>query len=173
LLFAIGSTSSTTRAQYSHLLASPAITAVEIAPQSLLEGPASTGWQQVQEKIAAAIANGDDVAMITANDTLLASSMGPDLANALGQLLAPCREAFGGLVATGGETARAVLSAWDISALRLLREVEPGLPLSITEGWSRPLPVITKAGAFGPPTALLHCRAALRELLSLQSESTL
>jgi uncharacterized protein YgbK (DUF1537 family) len=64
-------------------------------------------------------------------------------------------------VCTGGETARAVLQAFGTGGLRLVGEIEPGVPLSLTDG-ARPLPVITKAGAFGRPDTLIHCRAILR-----------
>ena len=67
---------------------------------------------------------------------------------------------MGALVSTGGETARALLSAMHYRALRLAGEIEPGVPLSIAVG-PRALPVITKAGAFGNPDTLLHCHATL------------
>ena len=63
----------------------------------------------------------------------------------------------GALIACGGETARMVLQNWGVTALRLIGELERGIPVSITENWSRQLPVITKAGDFGKPEALLYC----------------
>jgi hypothetical protein len=41
--------------------------------------------------------------------------------------------------------------------LRLIGELEKGVPVSVTENWSRQLPVITKAGDFGKPETLLTC----------------
>ena len=62
-------------------------------------------------------------------------------------------------VLTGGETARAVLGARKIRALRLLGEVEPGVPFGIaTDGTL----VCTKAGAFGGPGTLVKCVARLK-----------
>ena len=58
------------------------------------------------------------------------------------------------------ETARALLPAFGASALQLVSEIEPGVPLSIAIG-RRALPVVTKAGAFGSPEALLRCYSAL------------
>ncbi len=167
ILFVIGSTSSTTRDQLRHLLASAPITAITIAPQTLLDGPSSSAWQQAQADITATIASNKDTAIILGNETHFSKSIAPQLAHAIGQLLRPC-DNVGALVATGGETARAILHAWGISALRLILELEPGLPLSLAEGWHRPLPVITKAGAFGHPTTLLHCLQTLNALASIQ-----
>jgi 4-hydroxythreonine-4-phosphate dehydrogenase len=48
--------------------------------------------------------------------------------------------------------------------LRVLGEVEPGLPFAVADDWVRPLPVITKAGAFGSSQALVSCREFLRQL---------
>jgi len=76
-----------------------------------------------------------------------------------------CRDGaqFGGFIFTGGETARAGLDALGVRALRMVREIEPGVPLSLTAE-TNPRPVITKAGAFGDPETLVRCRAALRDL---------
>ena len=88
------------------------------------------------------------------------------LSQALSEIASKCAQYLGALVATGGETARAVLDALGIHRLRLLGEVEAGLPFSVADHWVRPLPVITKAGAFGSPQALVRCRDFLRKVES-------
>jgi uncharacterized protein YgbK (DUF1537 family) len=65
------------------------------------------------------------------------------------------------LILTGGETARAVLAAAGVDAIRLRGEVEPGVPIGVTVG-AVTLPVVTKAGAFGDDHTLLRALAALR-----------
>lgn len=62
-------------------------------------------------------------------------------------------------VLTGGETARAVLGARNIRALRLLGEVEPGVPFGMAPDGTL---VCTKAGAFGRPGTLANCVARLK-----------
>ena len=47
--------------------------------------------------------------------------------------------------------------------LRVLGEVETGLPFSVADAWMRPLPIITKAGAFGSPESLVRCHDFLRK----------
>jgi uncharacterized protein YgbK (DUF1537 family) len=46
--------------------------------------------------------------------------------------------------------------------LHLLGEVEPGVPIGLTDT-ARPLRVVTKAGAFGTKATLQRCRMALKE----------
>jgi uncharacterized protein YgbK (DUF1537 family) len=82
----------------------------------------------------------------------------PDLSRGalLAQRLAEFIEgagSFGGLVATGGDTVYALLSKLGVHSIRLLDEVEPGVPLGITAG-AVSIPVVTKAGAFGNAQSL-------------------
>ncbi len=69
-------------------------------------------------------------------------------------------ESIGGLVLTGGDTARAVLRALGVASLRFAGEVETGVPILVAEGSG--LPVVTKAGDFGDRETLVRCGAALR-----------
>jgi len=78
----------------------------------------------------------------------------------LSERIAGMREQIGGLVLTGGETARAVLSRLGIRALRVVGEVETGVPILVAEGSG--LPVVTKAGDFGDNETLLRCRLVLQ-----------
>jgi len=81
-------------------------------------------------------------------------------AEALANTIARNPERIGGLVLTGGETARAVLSRLGITALRVVGEVETGVPILVAEGSG--LPVVTKAGDFGDRETLLRCRLVLQ-----------
>lgn len=62
-------------------------------------------------------------------------------------------------VLTGGGTARSVLGALGIRTLRLIGEVEPGIPVGLAHGATL---VCTKAGAFGRPDALVRCAQRLK-----------
>lgn len=80
-------------------------------------------------------------------------------------LVAECVRAgrVGGLILTGGETARAVCRELGVAAIRLLAEVETGVPLGLLiSNRPDPLPVVTKAGAFGSDTTLLHALQTLK-----------
>jgi 4-hydroxythreonine-4-phosphate dehydrogenase len=123
--------------------------------------PACAPWL---DSVVAALAKRDDVVVtIEGGD---GEGPGPEDASlpaAIGHLLRPVAGRIGGLVLTGGDTALGVLRAWEVTSLRLVAEVEPGLPWSWSAGAVR-LPVVTKAGGFGGARALLAARDRLRAL---------
>ncbi|MDR8409458.1 four-carbon acid sugar kinase family protein [Nonomuraea sp. 3-1Str] len=71
------------------------------------------------------------------------------------------RRAFDALVLTGGETARTVLDALAVRAVRLAGQAEPGVPLGVVDHPWR-FPVALKAGGFGD----LDTLARLTDLLT-------
>jgi uncharacterized protein YgbK (DUF1537 family) len=64
----------------------------------------------------------------------------------------------GGLVLNGGRTARAVCDALGISAIELVGEIEPGVPLGRAVGV--PIDVVAKARTFGDRLSLVRALAA-------------
>ena len=92
-------------------------------------------------------------------------SRGLDLAGFLAQLIGPAVPAVGGLVLTGGDTACAVLSHLGVRGIRLVDEVEAGVPSGTTLG-SLALPVISKAGAFGDDLTFRRCIAHVKSRTS-------
>jgi uncharacterized protein YgbK (DUF1537 family) len=54
------------------------------------------------------------------------------------------------LVVAGGETSGAVVSALDLGALRIGPEIDPGVPVLVSEG-ATPLALALKSGNFGAP----------------------
>ncbi len=97
-------------------------------------------------------------------DLLLGGAGGAQWTRAAGDLPTASADHIGGLIATGGDIARAVLGSLGAGGLHLLGEVEPGVPIGLADA-RRPLPVVTKAGAFGTPQTLQRCRAALKRLI--------
>jgi D-threonate/D-erythronate kinase len=108
-----------------------------------------------------ALDSGNDV--MTVLDSSDAATEDPRLCAAMASWILPHMDRIGALIVTGGETARAVLRASGITSLRLLREVEPGVPLAVSTG-ARQMPVITKSGSFGTRATLRHCVHVLRAL---------
>lgn len=163
-LFVIGSGSSVSLRQAQILEARPDIVSVRIAPGVLRAGEALPEWRAHRAALERAFTAGVDALVMVGAEEHVSSTQEPMLALALGDLVRPFAGAVGALVATGGETARAVLRGWGIAGLLIGGEVEPGLPYSVAAGWRRPLPVLTKAGGFGRPETLLHCRQFLQSL---------
>ena len=119
-------------------------------------------WEEKATQIATSLANGRDVLVRFDETETSANDHDRKVARSVAQMLAPCAAHVGALVATGGDTARAILDAWDIQRLTLLGEVEPGLPYSVATCGNREILVLTKAGGFGTRDTLLRCREFLR-----------
>jgi D-threonate/D-erythronate kinase len=132
----------------------------------LLGGPAHDGWGRAVSELRRELSANHDVLLLTALGTNVDFHIGPALAEALGRFATEAGDRIGGVIATGGDIARAVLGAAGAGGLHLLGEVEPGVPIGIADT-QRPLPVVTKAGAFGTPQTLQRCRAALKRLIQV------
>jgi 4-hydroxythreonine-4-phosphate dehydrogenase len=163
-LFVVGSGSAISREQVEVLASRSDTIVLRIPPEVLMAGDQSPEWRAYGLELETAFSEGSDAAILPGSGVRLDSSMGVVLSAALAALVRPFAGRVGALVATGGETARAVFEAWGVNRLRLIGEVEAGLPFSVTSGWSRELPVLTKAGGFGGPETLLRCRQFLRGL---------
>lgn len=67
------------------------------------------------------------------------------------------------LILVGGETAIAVCRALGVDGIEVEREVLPGIPLAWLSGGLAPgVPIVTKAGGFGGPDALIPLMRSLR-----------
>lgn len=163
ILFVVGSGSSISRRQAQFLESWPDIVSVRIPPGELRAGEEFPEWRAHRAALERALSAGVDVLVTLGGEQAGESAQEPLLVSALAEMLRPFAGTVGALVATGGDTARAILGAWGISGLRIVGEVEPGLPCSMAEGWQKSLVVLTKAGGFGKPETLLHCRDFLRE----------
>lgn len=163
MLFVVGSPSSISRVQMDLLSEHCRVHRIGIAP-SVLRNEDPSGWSACEHSICQELRNGQDVLVYIGGDGEADLSQGRVLAQALARLIEPCSNLIGALVLTGGETAREVLDILGVKRLRLMGEVEPGLPISVAEGGKAKLPVLTKAGAFGTPKSLVRCREFLQTL---------
>lgn len=163
VLIVIGSVAEASRAAAARLVAEGAVSRFCVPAELLRAGPADPRWAPLSGDIAASLSSGRDTLVEIATDPAADLGQGAALAEALGVLLGPGAAGMGGLFATGGETACALLSHLGVHGIRLLEEVEPGVPLGITQG-ALTLPVMTKAGAFGHDGTILRSLARLREL---------
>ena len=164
VLLVVGSVAEASRNATARLVAEGAVAPFTVAPALLLAGPTEPSWAPLSAEIAASLEQGHDTLVQIAPDPGADLSRGAALAGALASLLVPAGIRMAGLFATGGETACALLTGLGVHGIRLLEEVEPGIPLGITQGALR-VPVMTKAGAFGHERSLLNSLARLHDLL--------
>lgn len=161
VLALVGSLSGVCARQVACLTEHSGIESLVIPPQALRGGPGAASWQAWQRETGARLGAGQDVLLCIGRDEHFDIAEGPQLSAALAALVLPHFGLVGGLIATGGETARAMLDTAGIRALALRREIEPGVPLSDTV--QTPVRrVVTKAGAFGTDAALWLAWQALR-----------
>jgi D-threonate/D-erythronate kinase len=156
VLTLVGSRSSVSREQARRLGEERGVETLTIEPAALLQHDDSAG-----EAVRRALASGNDLVVLIGLGGRVEPARESELAIALGRIAAEHAGRIAGLVATGGDTARGALTALGASGIWLEGEVEPGVPLGIANA-RPPLPLVTKAGAFGNPDTLRKCRARLR-----------
>ncbi|RZT41495.1 four-carbon acid sugar kinase family protein [Cupriavidus agavae] len=162
VLTLVGSMSGVSGKQAAYLCGKTGMASLVLAPQVLRDGPHDAAWSATQRELGAVLAAGRDLLVSIGRDDAFDPAEGPQLSTALAQLVLPYFALVGGLVATGGETARAMLSAAGIGTLTLKREAEPGVPISETTD-TPARRVATKAGAFGTESALWLAWQAMRQ----------
>lgn len=161
-LFVVGSPATATREQARALAEASDVVTFNVSHSAMLSGERSSEWRDSARLISGNLQRGVDVLLQLDSTGRCGAEQAQLLTGSLARMIQPCANHVGALVATGGETARAVLDAWGVQRLRLLGEVEPGLPYSVTQGWRRTIAVLTKAGSFGTTGTLLACRDFLR-----------
>ena len=161
ILFVVGSMSTVSHRQAAMLERTTTVTSIHIQPGILLDGPSHAAWAAIATRTQDSLRAGHDTLLVLDANEHVDASEERRLIHALGLMLVPYAKIVGALVATGGETARAILRGWGATSLVLLGEVEPGLPYSFAKMNNRRLPVLTKAGAFGNDDTLISCREFL------------
>ncbi|CAB3789468.1 four-carbon acid sugar kinase family protein [Pararobbsia alpina] len=167
ILVLVGTLSAVSDAQCAMLRDAAGIAELVVAPAVLRAGPEHMQWPALQARIGAHLASQADLLLRIGRDDLFDPAQGAHLSTALGHLIAPHFGKIGGLIATGGETARAALHATGIDSLELVAEVEPGVAIGrpldarTREGHAHRPCIVTKAGAFGTAQSL---HAAWRHL---------
>jgi hypothetical protein len=66
-----------------------------------------------------------------------------------------------GLVVTGGETAKHIARRLQAQEIRVLHEIQPGIPLCLMHTPGGVIPLVTKAGGFGDDDIFMQCVQAL------------
>ena len=164
VLVVVGSPSQVSDRQCATLKACCSVEEIVVAPHVLRDGPSHPAWITLQTKIGQVLEEPKDLLVRIDSGVRFDACEGPQLATALASLIGPCLSAVTGIVATGGETARAILTEARIECLEVLYELEAGVVVSrpFKHGNERAPIVVTKAGAFGSDRALLDAWTRLR-----------
>jgi D-threonate/D-erythronate kinase len=180
-MLVVGSASEVTREQLRTLNQERPMVAVEVNPFRLIAGAeAAAEVEQCTRRLVAALQEGQDVVLHVASsrrDVSLAQSLGQQvgltpaevsarIVSALGHITRLVADAcdLRGLVLTGGDTAKMVCGRLGATGIHIWEEVEPGIPLGRLVGEHEML-VVTKAGAFGSPQALIRSLEAIKNVV--------
>jgi 4-hydroxythreonine-4-phosphate dehydrogenase len=160
VLTVVGSMSSISHAQLECLKANAGsgLVALEVATSALDELNAD-----FTASVSEALRSGQHVVVSLSQTSRGEVADGLVFCRRLASLLAPAVPHAGGVIATGGETARALLTAAGASAFQVVEEIEDGMPLLQCQLAGRALPVVTKAGGFGQPNSIYNAWRWLAE----------
>ena len=153
-LVVVGSLASVTRDAAQELARLEGVRHVRLAPAAITP--------DLGGSVATTLRRGMDVLLTLEPPNGAGARTGAHAATALAQMLEPAAAEVGALVATGGETAAALLRAFRIHGIRLYEEPEPGVSLGVTMG-AIEVPLATKAGAFGDRETLVRIVRRLRQ----------
>ncbi|KPY29805.1 Type III effector Hrp-dependent outer protein [Pseudomonas syringae pv. papulans] len=154
MLTVIGSMSRHSQAQADRLAHASQALCLTLQPSTLLNEERCIERAALSEQLQQHLAAGQDV-LVRVDQQQRDPARAATLSHALAQWLAPALPHAGSLIATGGETARAILIAAGIERLMLSGELATGVVLAEAQLGRHTLNVVTKAGAFGDPDTLL------------------
>lgn len=160
-LVVVGSLASVSRQGAREVAAMSGVLYVRIEPATLLEVTRSAELSFACETAADALRDGVDVLIEIVAEGAVDLSRGPALAQSLAVALTKAMSRASGIIVTGGETAKALLTRHGVSDIELLAEIEAGVCLGLTH-CDVPIPLITKSGAFGNAHSLVRALEKLR-----------
>jgi uncharacterized protein YgbK (DUF1537 family) len=171
----VGSASETTREQLRFAQVSHGLRIIYLDPAHLIQTDSSE-LEEANSRLGAALDSGQDIALVVRSSreeiaatqrlgaqlNLSAAQVAQQIVDGLAK--SACKlvqeNRISGIVATGGDTANALCNALGAQALKILSEVEAGIPIMRLLG-EQSLPLVTKAGGFGSPAAI---QAALEKV---------
>jgi uncharacterized protein YgbK (DUF1537 family) len=156
ILILVGSLSGVCDRQCVLLKERGGVSELVVPPEVLRQGTTHVDWATWQARIGEQLDGWSDLLLRIGRDEAFDPQEGAQLSNLLAVLVEPHFAKVGGLIATGGETARAILTTVGIDSLQLLTEIEAGVAFArptVSRQGHRP-GIVTKAGAFGTDHAL-------------------
>ncbi|HEY1227319.1 MAG TPA: four-carbon acid sugar kinase family protein [Ramlibacter sp.] len=162
-LVLVGSLSAVTDRQCAVLVASAPVRQLVVPPSVLKGGAMHADWRSLHASIGELLGSGTDLLLRIGREQALDPSEGALLATALAKLVGPHVSKAGAIIATGGETARAMLVEAGIDSLELVAELQTGVAAGVPRGArARRPPIVTMAGGFGGDQTLYEAWTRLR-----------
>ncbi|HTU65210.1 MAG TPA: four-carbon acid sugar kinase family protein [Steroidobacteraceae bacterium] len=161
-LFLIGSQAGPSRVALESMNDLPGLRRVSVAADDVRGERGAAASSLAPPDLAALerdLAEGIDVVVDLLPDPARAPSA--QVVDALARRLAPLAPSASALMATGGDTAAALLARCGVRGLRLVDELEPGASLGLTLG-DLSVPIVTKSGGFGDAGTLRRIAERLR-----------
>lgn len=178
ILVVIGSVSPRSRRQLDVLLSNPEVRGIRMEAYRLVYSKTEREQELAKAEEEAALtlsanlhtvlySSGDREAIRLAQDAGIRNGMdAQEVSNAVSQALGESvsrvlrQVRVGGIVMTGGDTAKHACSALHAIEFRVFDEVESGVPIGLLM-MDEPLPAVTKAGGFGSDQVLLRALESL------------
>lgn len=173
----IGSASETTRQQLRYAQTNKGLNIIHVDPAAIIQND-STALEKANLNVRAAIDSGHDAALVVrasraeiaatqrlgATLNLSAAKVAQQIVDTLAQVGCALvhERRISGIVATGGDTANALCNTLGAQGLEILGEVEAGIPIMRVLG-EQSLPLVTKAGGFGSPVAIVDALAKVKQ----------
>lgn len=158
-----GSLSAVADRQCAVLRESGPVRELVVPPSVLRQGPLQAEWHSLHACIGGLLGTGTDLLLRIGREQAIDPSEGALLAAALARLVGPHFGNIGALIATGGETARAMLVEAQIDSLEMLAELQRGVAAGIPRHGRAHRPyIVTKAGGFGGEQALYDAWSCLQ-----------
>ena len=176
----VGSTSETTRGQLDYAQTNHGLNLICLDPARMIQNESivAAELEHTVSNLRAALDSGHDAALVVsasraeiaatqqlgAKLNLSPAQVAQGIVNGLAQAGSRLvrEDRISGIVATGGDTANALCKALGAQALEILGEVEAGIPIMRILG-EQSLPLVTKAGGFGSPTAIGHALVKVKQ----------
>lgn len=178
VLTVAGSTSEITKKQVQKLLECKGVYGLEMNPMMIFDAEADALMEEVAGAICRHLSLGHDAVLYSGSSPkqmeeiflagdekgLSRSEVSNMISRQLGNITKEivCQHPVRNMVLTGGDTAIDVYRSLGFEGMRLIKEIEPGIPLGQFIGQS-PANVVTKAGAFGSEQSLIHAMKCLKK----------
>lgn len=178
VLVVAGSTSEITKKQIQLLLDLPGVHGIELDPMTIFDEQINDLTESISEEAGSQLEAGYEVILYPGSSPKQMEEVfqagaekgcgRAEVSNMISQLLGTMAKAITSrvpvrnMILTGGDTAIDVYRCLGFAGMKLVKEIEPGLPLGQFIGEST-VNVVTKAGAFGSERSLVHAVNCLKK----------